>query len=501
MLCGILAAIVALVGTFTTAVEITSDTAPRAHRHRRPPDFRTGTWMLDDLADNMSIAILIAARAARDRRRRPPASAGAGVRGSPVAPGLALTGLVALAIGLAQFPIDAAREFAAIPNEQEFVLTITRDVGYWLLLASAALGLLVFFASINDAFGDRRSGLNPWIAALGALATVVAVLGPMIPEGTAIFSDNWYLREGPGQPSALLLLGRLVQLALLGISGIAGYLCVRRWGLAVAIGGALPIVWLAASTLFDLTDTPVGPAFANPGADEIELHGVTIIGVSAVVAIGILAVVAAYDQSVSASGVRQNRGVTPIELRSDNTAAVVPEILAAVAAANEGTALAYGGDELTTQLEAVVREVFEHPTARVFPVTSGTAANALSLSALCPPWGSVLCHESAHILNSECAATSLLGGGAAIRGIPGRRLPHHARLAAGRARQHPLGRSAPLATGGAVVHATDRHGHDLLARRHRGGRRSRQDPRTARPHRRGARRQRARRRSTARPPT
>jgi threonine aldolase len=111
--------------------------------------------------------------------------------------------------------------------------------------------------------------------------------------------------------------------------------------------------------------------------------------------------------------------VNTIELRSDNTAAVVPEILAAVAAANEGTALAYGGDELTARLETVVREVFEHPTARVFPVTSGTAANALSLSSLCPPWGSVLCHESAHILNSECAATSMLGGGAAIRGIPG----------------------------------------------------------------------------------
>jgi threonine aldolase len=111
--------------------------------------------------------------------------------------------------------------------------------------------------------------------------------------------------------------------------------------------------------------------------------------------------------------------VNTIELRSDNTAAVVPEILAAVAAANAGTALAYGGDEVTAQLERVVRDVFEHPTARVFPVTSGTAANALSLSSLCPPWGSVLCHESAHILNSECAATSMLGGGAAIRGVSG----------------------------------------------------------------------------------
>jgi MFS family permease len=296
MLCGILAAIVALAGTFTTTVEITSD-ATLVPSDTAPAEFRTGTWMLDDLADNMSIAILIAAVllviggvAAGFRWRW-----GSGLAGGA---GLGLTGLVALAIGLAQFPIDAAREFAAVPNAQQFTLTITRDVGYWLLLASAALGLVVFFASINDAFGDRRSGLNPWIAALGALATVVAVLGPMIPEGTAVFSDNWYLREGPGEPAALLLLGRLVQLALLAITGTVGYLCVRRWGLAVAIGGALPIVWLAASTLFDLTDRPVGPAFANPGADEIELHGVTIIGLSAVVAIGILAVVAAYDQSV-----------------------------------------------------------------------------------------------------------------------------------------------------------------------------------------------------------
>ena len=296
MLCGILAAIVALAGTFTTTVEITSDTL-LGPTDTAPTEFRTGTWMLDDLADNMSIAILIAALllviggvAAGFRWRW-----GSGLAGGA---GLGLTGLVALAIGLAQFPIDAAREFAAVPNAQQFTLTITRDVGYWLLLASAALGLVVFFASINDAFGDRRSGLNPWIAALGALATVVAVLGPMIPEGTAVFSDNWYLREGPGEPAALLLLGRLVQLALLAVTGTAGYLCVRRWGLAVAIGGALPIVWLAASTLFDLTDRPVGPAFANPGADEIELHGVTIIGLSAVVAIGILAVVAAYDQSV-----------------------------------------------------------------------------------------------------------------------------------------------------------------------------------------------------------
>jgi threonine aldolase len=109
----------------------------------------------------------------------------------------------------------------------------------------------------------------------------------------------------------------------------------------------------------------------------------------------------------------------PIELRSDNAAGVAPEILAAVAAADEGSALAYGADEWSARLRERVADVFEHPDVAVFPVVSGTAANALGLSALCPPWGAVLCHESAHILNSEGGATSLLGGGAVMRGLPG----------------------------------------------------------------------------------
>jgi threonine aldolase len=108
-----------------------------------------------------------------------------------------------------------------------------------------------------------------------------------------------------------------------------------------------------------------------------------------------------------------------IELRSDNTAAVAPEILAAIEAANTGTALAYGGDDLTARLQDVVREVFEHPTARAFPVTSGTAANSLALSAATPPWGAVLCHPTAHIIGSEGGATSLLSGGAVMQGVGG----------------------------------------------------------------------------------
>jgi threonine aldolase len=111
--------------------------------------------------------------------------------------------------------------------------------------------------------------------------------------------------------------------------------------------------------------------------------------------------------------------MAPIEFRSDNTAAVAPAILAAVVAANTGSAIAYGADALTARLQETVRAVFEHPGARVFPVASGTAANALALSAMCPPWGAVLCHETAHILNSEAAATSMMGGGLLLRGVGG----------------------------------------------------------------------------------
>lgn len=108
-----------------------------------------------------------------------------------------------------------------------------------------------------------------------------------------------------------------------------------------------------------------------------------------------------------------------LEFRSDNAAGVAPEIMDAVAAANVGSALAYGADAWTDRLRERVAEVFEFPEVAVFPVSSGTAANSLGLSALCPPWGAVLCHDSAHILRSEGGATSLLGGGAVMVGLPG----------------------------------------------------------------------------------
>ena len=49
---------------------------------------------------------------------------------------------------------------------------------------------------------------------------------------------------------------------------------------------------------------------------------------------------------------------------------------------------------------------------------SGTAAN-LGLGCSVPTVGAVLCHETAHILQSECGATSMFGAGAVMRGVGG----------------------------------------------------------------------------------
>ncbi len=121
--------------------------------------------------------------------------------------------------------------------------------------------------------------------------------GPLIPEGLAVFSDNWYISEAPGTAPSLLLTGRVIQLALIALAGMLGFLSVRRWGLGVAIGSTLPAIWMVVSTLFDLVDGSIGPGYLNPGATELQVHGVTIIGASAVFGFAVLAVVAAYDQS------------------------------------------------------------------------------------------------------------------------------------------------------------------------------------------------------------
>jgi threonine aldolase len=97
---------------------------------------------------------------------------------------------------------------------------------------------------------------------------------------------------------------------------------------------------------------------------------------------------------------------------SDNAAAACPEVMAALASVNR-LDTAYDGDALSGRLDRAFSELFETQVTALW-VATGTAANALALAALCPPYGSIVCHRDAHIQNDECGAPEFYTHGAKL---------------------------------------------------------------------------------------
>ncbi|MEU6188052.1 low specificity L-threonine aldolase [Nocardia sp. NPDC047038] len=93
---------------------------------------------------------------------------------------------------------------------------------------------------------------------------------------------------------------------------------------------------------------------------------------------------------------------------SDNHAGVHPEVLAALALANEGDQGAYGNDDYTHQLQRTFARHFGFQ-ARSYPVFNGTGANVVALQALLPRWGAVIAAESAHLNLDEGGAPEQVG--------------------------------------------------------------------------------------------
>jgi threonine aldolase len=102
---------------------------------------------------------------------------------------------------------------------------------------------------------------------------------------------------------------------------------------------------------------------------------------------------------------------------SDHVAPACDAILAAVNQANQGFVTSYGGDDLTAKLQSMASDLFEKQVA-IFPVISGTAANALALSQIVPPYGAIYCYEAAHIVTDEAGAPAFFSGGAQLIGFP-----------------------------------------------------------------------------------
>jgi threonine aldolase len=88
---------------------------------------------------------------------------------------------------------------------------------------------------------------------------------------------------------------------------------------------------------------------------------------------------------------------------SDNNAGVHPEVLEAIARANQGHVVAYGDDPYTRSAIAKFEEHFG-PGIYVFFTFNGTGANVLGLQALNRPYHAVLCSDYAHIYTDECGA-------------------------------------------------------------------------------------------------
>lgn len=94
---------------------------------------------------------------------------------------------------------------------------------------------------------------------------------------------------------------------------------------------------------------------------------------------------------------------------SDNYSGIHPEVLAAIAAANDGHQVAYGEDVYTERLQQVMAQHFGEGV-EAFPVFNGTGANVVGLQSMLPRWGAVIAATTAHINVDEGGAPERVGG-------------------------------------------------------------------------------------------
>jgi threonine aldolase len=97
---------------------------------------------------------------------------------------------------------------------------------------------------------------------------------------------------------------------------------------------------------------------------------------------------------------------------SDNAAAVCPPVLQALVEANT-LDTAYDGDAWSKRLDGAFSDLFG-THVRTLWVPTGTAANCLALTALCPPHGGIVCHRDAHINCDEGGAPEFYTHGAKL---------------------------------------------------------------------------------------
>jgi threonine aldolase len=108
-----------------------------------------------------------------------------------------------------------------------------------------------------------------------------------------------------------------------------------------------------------------------------------------------------------------------MDFSSDTSAPAHPAVLEALAKANTGTQSSYGADDVTERVRALLLDTLETDDFEFWMCASGTASNALALSVMCSPTGSILCHREAHIERDERGAPEFFTGGAKLHLLDG----------------------------------------------------------------------------------
>lgn len=97
-----------------------------------------------------------------------------------------------------------------------------------------------------------------------------------------------------------------------------------------------------------------------------------------------------------------------VSFASDNTAGASPEIIKAIAEANEGYAIPYALDDYSNLSDVVFSKIFGDVV--VCYTLSGTGANVVALKTMLRPWQGVICADVSHINTEEAGAPEVITG-------------------------------------------------------------------------------------------
>jgi len=101
------------------------------------------------------------------------------------------------------------------------------------------------------------------------------------------------------------------------------------------------------------------------------------------------------------------------QFASDNYSGACPEAMDYLLKVNSGHEPSYGEDRWTSEACDAFRDLFQKE-CEVFFLSTGTAANSLTLASMCHSYHSIICHQLAHIETDECGAPEFFSHGAKI---------------------------------------------------------------------------------------